>query len=53
MKFTSILSTITLGALVTVAAAVPLQTRDVWTPKLTFPANGTVVNSGDVITVTW
>ena len=55
MKFTTIVSAFVLGALSELAAAAPMAkvARDVWDPKVTFPTTGSVLESGQTVTVTW
>ncbi|GJE96868.1 hypothetical protein PsYK624_130750 [Phanerochaete sordida] len=55
MKFTAALATFAIGALSQLAGAAPAahEARDIWTPQMTYPANGTVWESGKTYTVRW
>ncbi|GJE96400.1 GPI anchored serine-threonine rich family protein [Phanerochaete sordida] len=62
MKFTTLLSALALAAASQLAAAAPapapapaaaLEARDIWTPTMTYPAKGTVWESGKTYTVRW
>ncbi|GJE96876.1 hypothetical protein PsYK624_130840 [Phanerochaete sordida] len=52
MKFTAALATLAVGALSQLAPAAH-EARDVWTPQMTYPASGTVWESGKTYTVRW
>ena len=54
MKFaTSITAILATAASLVAAAPTIVEERDVWTPKLTYPHNGTVWKSGQRHNVTW
>lgn len=55
MKFTTVISTLAIGALAQLVGAAPMAkvARDVWDPKVTYPTATTIWESGQTYTVTW
>ncbi len=54
MKFTTALAALLFGAVTQVVHAAPAnEARDVWTPPILYPHNGTVWYSGQRHNVTW
>ena len=54
MKFATALTALLFGAATQLASAAPtVESRDVWTPPILYPHNGTVWRSGDRHNITW
>ncbi|GJF00562.1 hypothetical protein PsYK624_168550 [Phanerochaete sordida] len=54
MKFTTSFAALAFAAVAQLVSAAPTNiARDVWDPKVTFPTTGSVLESGQTVTVTW
>lgn len=52
MKFTTV-TAVLLAAAASLTSAAPVEERDVYSPKVTYPKAGTVWYSGQTHNVTW